>query len=200
MSLFYSKQLRDERDCGLLEFWLRRIYSGILYHRIYRLKYPESPYYVPSVVKLLSDSLNKQSKIFEYGSGISTVWYARRVESLIAIEHNEEWYSKVTNWLKKNMLNNVELKHIPLHNNLSQKYASAITKYADKYFDIVAVDGRDRVNCIQQAANKVKIGGMLILDDSHRARYQSAVDILSNYECTRYDFGLLQTTVFRRFQ
>lgn len=198
MSFFYSEELRNERECGLLEFWLRRTYSSVFYHRIYRKRYP---YYVPAVVGILSGLFaGKQAKVFEYGSGISTIWYARRVQSLIAIEHHEEWNHKITDWLKKNKLINVELKYIPPENDLFQEYTRSILRYDDNYFDVVAVDGRNRVECVQQAANKVKIGGYLILDDSHRARYQPAFNLLANYKYKKYDFGLLQTTIFQRFQ
>jgi hypothetical protein len=97
-------------------------------------------------------------------------------------------------------LNNVELKYVPPNNDSFKKYSQAISKYDDKSFDVVTVDGRDRVNCIKLATSKIKIGGYLILDDSHRVRYQSAFDFLSNYECTRYDFDFLQTTVFKRLK
>jgi len=198
---FYNEELRNERECGELEFWLRRIYSGVLYHRIYRKRYPENPYYVPAVIRLMSEILgNKQAKVFEWGSGISTVWYAQRVESLVAIEHNEEWYHKVTGWLQTNKLNNVELKYIPPTNGSFQNYSQVILKYDDEFFDVVAVDGRNRVDCIRQAVNKVKVGGYLILDDSHRTKYQPAFDLLTNYEHKRYDFGLLQTTIFQRLK
>jgi len=201
MALFYNEQIRNERDCGLLEFWLRRTYSSIFYHRIYRRKYPGSPYYVPYAVNFLSKLLyNKKPKVFEWGSGISTVWYAQKVDSLITIEHNEEWYHKVTKWLKNNKLNNVELRYIPPINNSFESYSQAISEYEDEFFDIVVVDGRNRVRCTVLAMNKVKKGGYLILDDSHRARYQSVFDLLVNYECKRYDFGLLQTTIFRRLK
>lgn len=201
MSHLYNEQLRNERQCGLLEFWLRRTYSSIAYHRIYRKRHPENPYYVPAVVKFLSELLeNKQARVFEWGSGISTVWYARNAKSLIAIEHNEEWYRKVTGWLKTNKLDNVELKYIPPIDGSFQNYSQTILKYDDEFFDVVAVDGRNRVDCVKQAINKVKIGGLLILDDSHRARYQPVFNLLINYEHKRYDFGILQTTIFRRLR
>lgn len=201
MSRFYNEQLRNERECGLMEFWLRRSFSSILYHRIYRKRHPESPYYVPAVVKFLSKLLkDKQTKVFEWGSGISTIWYAKNVESLVAIEHNEVWYHKVIGWLEIDKLKNVDLKYIPPLNGSFQAYAQSILKYDDEFFDVIAVDGRDRVNCVKQAVNKVKLGGYLILDDSHRIRYQSVFDLLTDYEHKRYDFGLLQTTVFRRLK
>lgn len=198
MSLIHNEKLRNERACGSFEFWLRRIYSGLLYHKVYRKRYPEHPYYVPQVIKILSAALNKQAVVFEWGSGISTIWYAKKVKSIVAIEHCEQWYRKGNGWIQEQNLSNIDLKYILATNNSFQNYTQAISEYDDKFFDLVAVDGRDRVECIKQAVNKVKIGGYLILDDSHRTRYQVAFGLLTNYEYQRHNFGLLQTTIFRR--
>jgi predicted O-methyltransferase YrrM len=201
MTHIYNEVLRNERECGIFEFWLRRVYSSILYHKVYRKRHPEHPYYVPDAIRIISSLLkNKQAIVFEWGSGISTVWYAKQVKSLVAIEHSEEWYSRGINWLQEKNLTNVDLKYIPSINDSFQNYTQAILKYDNNFFDLVAVDGRNRVECIEQAANKVKVGGYLILDDSHRTRYKFAFDLLTNYEYQRYDFGLLQTTIFRRLK
>ena len=201
MSCHDRRQLRNERECGVLEFWLRRIYSSVIYYRVYRMCHPNHPYYVPGAIKFLSNVLkDKRAKVFEWGSGISTVWYAKNAEWLIAVEHNEEWYHRVTSWLQINRLKNVELKYVPPEGSSFQNYSKAILKYEDEFFDVVAVDGRNRVDCIRHAVNKVKIGGYLILDDSHRTRYQPACRLLTNYERKKYDFGLLQTTIFQRLK
>ena len=191
--------LRKERDCNLLEFWLRRTISSIFYHRFYRTLYADHPYYVPAVIKFLSEYLqDTNAQVFEWGSGISTIWYAKRTQSLVSIEHNIGWYDRVGNWLQLDNLENVDLKYIDSETDQYRVYTQAIAAYDDDSFDIVAVDGRNRVDCIEQAIDKVKVGGYLILDDSHRARYQPAFDLLTNYQSKRYNFGLLQTTIFQR--
>ena len=45
-----------------------------------------------------------------------------------------------------------------------------------RYEDVIAVDGRDRVNCVKHAMPKLKPGGVLVLDDSHRPRYREAFE------------------------
>lgn len=42
------------------------------------------------------------------------------------------------------------------------------TNIPDEYFDIIIVDGIHRVNCAYASLNKLKKGGILILDDSNR--------------------------------
>ncbi len=203
MRYFDIRNLKGERDCGTLELWLRRLYSGLFYHRLYRKFHPEYPHYTPQAINAISRylSTNNQATVFEWGSGISTIWYAQRVRALISIEHHEEWFLKVSGWLQEINSINVDLQYLsPDKDGSFQKYTRSILQYEDNFFDLVAVDGRNRVECVRMAVAKVKLGGYLILDDSHRSRYQDAFDFLKNYQNQRYDFGLFQTTIFKRVQ
>jgi len=49
-----------------------------------------------------------------------------------------------------------------------------------KLFEVVIVDGRDRVNCVKQAFSKLAESGVVILDDSGRDRYLEAFDHAKN--------------------
>jgi hypothetical protein len=53
-------------------------------------------------------------------------------------------------------------------------YVKAIAECADDSLDLVLVDGRCRAACVLEAAAKVRPGGLLVLDDSDRDRYQPA--------------------------
>ncbi len=84
------------------------------------------------------------------------------------------------------------------------EYVDAITTFPDETFDLVVVDGRARVECGRRAMDKVTRGGMLLLDDSNRRRYQPLRDALITWE--RADFrglkpqnvGVAQTTIWTR--
>ena len=51
------------------------------------------------------------------------------------------------------------------------EYCKAILK-EEGLFDIVLIDGRDRVRCAKNAISKLKSGGILIWDDSDRGYYE----------------------------
>lgn len=36
-------------------------------------------------------------KIFEYGSGNSTLWWSEKVDSIISVEHDKQCFEKVSN-------------------------------------------------------------------------------------------------------
>ncbi len=50
----------------------------------------------------------------------------------------------------------------------------------EETFDIIIVDGRDRVNCCKQAVKAVSANGVIVLDDSEREVYREGVNFLVN--------------------
>ena len=42
------------------------------------------------------------AKILEFGSGASTIWFAKKNVRLYSVEHDIEWYEKINNLLKNN--------------------------------------------------------------------------------------------------
>ncbi len=218
-----SDSIRSERNCSYIEYIARRICSSLLYFRIYRKIYPNDPYYTPKAIKKAIKLLNKNSKVFEWGSGMSTIWYANRVKEVVAIEHNKEWYNKGLQGLANSKLNNTNIflvptiadndtfswekdwKHYETLNHPPKNpefidYIHKIDEYPDSYFDCIAIDGRERVGCSVHAISKLAKNGFIILDDSHREKYTEIFEILSDWNAVKFNFGLLQTTIFTRNQ
>jgi hypothetical protein len=135
-------------------------------------------------------------KVFEYGSGGSSIYFAGKVDEVISIEHDESWYKDVASQIRTKSISNWKGYWIPAQeldypiiqdvsdpdqyaslddrfNNryIFKEYASAIERYPAGYFDIVMIDGRARPSCIKHALNKVKERGYLILDNSDREYY-----------------------------
>ena len=117
-------------------------------------------------------------KVFEWGSGRSTLWFADRVRSIVSIEYNKEWADKVTEMIGAKNVNNVELKYIPLDHAKHlptpriyeplPKYVSEIFNYPKESFDLVIVDGHYRLTCVDQCLDYIKPGGYLLIDNSNR--------------------------------
>ena len=155
------------------------------------------PWLVYDAVKWLKKNLNKSMDGYEWGSGRSTLFFAERIKKLISIEHDKKWYVTVNKWLMDRKLNNIELNFIPPQKNstnTSPDYYNHILKYEDENFDFVLVDGRMRVRCMINAMNKVKPGGFLIYDDSHRNK--EIFPILDGWKIINFTNGLTQTSIF----
>mgnify|MGYP001627469977 CR=1 FL=1 len=153
------------------------------------------PWLVFSSISFLNKWLKKEMRVFEYGSGGSTLYFASRVERVISIEHSCEWYSYAKNAILSSGFTNIEyaLVEPQLLQNASamdcsnpvhyvscfteykgyefSSYAKAIDLYPDASFDLVVVDGRVRHSCIAHSMQKVKQHGMLLLDNADRAYY-----------------------------
>lgn len=156
----------------------------------------------------LNSFLRKDMTVFEWGSGGSTLYISKKVKEIVSVEHDSEWYKKVSKILAVNHVHNCELllklslsnknvkrERIPgfyLSNveacrNLSfENYCKAIEKHPKNYFDLVIVDGRARISCIYHARNKVKRGGFLMLDNSERDEYVPGINLLKSWR--RKDF------------
>ena len=122
-----------------------------------------------SVIRLLEDRLKDDFILFEYGSGYSTFFYARKVRTVISVEYDEQWYRIV----KSQMPANVEL--IFREKDVDGDYCRVIGATGEQ-FDVVVVDGRDRVNCVKQAMPALSPRGVILLDDSQRDEYREGIE------------------------
>jgi predicted O-methyltransferase YrrM len=127
------------------------------------------------------------ARVFEYGSGASTIWLAKRAGSVVSIEHDSLWYDVVSKWLAAHENAAVKLiaadaETVPGY--VSEKegwkgrsfrnYASAIDSEAGQ-FDLIVVDGRARAACLEHAIKKLAPDGMILFDNSARGRYRRAI-------------------------
>lgn len=160
-----------------------------------------------------SDFLRKQIrqgwKVFEYGSGGSSLFFALHGAAGVSVEHDTGWAQKVQEKLREAGAK-WQVLIVPSEAGLLdsrgcedpsgyrssfpgfedrnfKKYAETIDSFPKASFDLVIVDGRARPSCLLHGAAKVRPGGFLILDDSQRERYQAVIKILGP-EWKRTDF------------
>ena len=93
------------------------------------------------------------SKVFEYGTGYSTIWWQNKNVDYHAVEDNKQWHDIIED------KTNIEYK--PGHH----KYIESIYKY-DFKFDVIVIDGVVRFDCIKPALEKIKDDGIIIFDNT----------------------------------
>jgi hypothetical protein len=98
-----------------------------------------------SVVQFLESRIPKDAILFEYGSGNSTKYWAKRVSKVVSLEYDETWFSRVN----QGKPNNASIEFCA--QDRDGAYCRHIAK-SGAHYDVVVVDGRDRVNCVKQAA------------------------------------------------
>lgn len=121
---------------------------------------PVLPWLGFRAIKYIDGLMNRSWKVLEFGSGMSTIWLARRCEFLVSIETDKGWYESVRSMLTANGLKNVDYRL------RDQSEAHVLRDCKDSYFDFVLVDGVHRDRAMMTAIKKVKPGGYIYLDNS----------------------------------
>ncbi|NFR87440.1 MULTISPECIES: hypothetical protein [unclassified Clostridium] len=132
----------------------------------------ELPWLSYGIIDILKSRINKGMKVFEYGSGNSTIWWSERVEKVISVEHDRKWYEILKNNKKYNFNN---LIYASLDN--TNEYETAILT-TNNLYDIIVIDGRKRVKCSKVCLKSLKDNGVIIWDDSNREYYKEGIDML----------------------
>lgn len=139
------------------------------------------PWYTYSAIDFLKGRVNESMAIYEFGSGNSTIWWANHVNKVISCEHDKQWFAR----LKNKVPDNVEYRHVELSTN--GDYSKSITKYKSE-FDVVVIDGRDRVNCAINSIAALKSTGVIVWDNSDREKYEAGYKFLIDNGFRRLDF------------
>jgi precorrin-6B methylase 2 len=147
------------------------------------------PWVTYSFIDFIKDRLNPTQKVFEYGSGSSTLFYAKRVGKVVSVEHDENWYNKIRNTKPEN----AEMIFTKLEKG--GEYSKKAVLLGEQ-FDIIIVDGRDRVNCCKESINALTPQGVLVLDDSERPEYNEAREFLKSKGFKELSFSGISPGLF----
>jgi SAM-dependent methyltransferase len=136
------------------------------------LELPWLPY---AAIDFLGQFLQPDMTVCEYGSGGSTLFFARRVKSVYSIEDNPKWFELVSGRIKQLGIANVTLKLCPFDfkNPVGFENSDYLNAIPDERFDVIVVDGSEEWNhvrqvCFARAESRVKTGGLILVDDSWR--------------------------------
>ncbi len=141
------------------------------------------PWYTYPSLYFLEQRVQKDFLVFEYGSGQSTIWFSNRVNKVVSLEHDLAFHEFLKPKLKN--LENVDLIYEPLDND---QYSRKILDY-ESAFDIIVIDGRERVKCAKNSLVALKENGVIIWDNSEREIYQEGYDFLIEKGFKRLDFA-----------
>jgi len=139
------------------------------------------PYLTYPAVKFLRRRILPDMSVFEYGSGASTLWWAARVKEVVACEHDRNWYDEISSKAPTNVtliFQELEPKG---------KYAREILEFRDR-FDIVVIDGRDRVNCARNSLNALKASGIILWDNADYTEDGAGYQFLFDHGFRKVEF------------
>jgi precorrin-6B methylase 2 len=140
------------------------------------------PWLTYPAIKFIESKLEFLNNVdlLEYGCGGSTLWWAKNHINVFSIEHNVDFYKKI----KKENIDRVTLI---LRSSEHGIYQSSAYEFNRK-FDVIVIDGIQRLECIENTINLEKESTIIILDNSHREELKTAYEKLINRGYKSIDF------------
>jgi precorrin-6B methylase 2 len=169
--------------------WIRTLFAIYDFEDLRRL---DLPWWTFSAIDRIEAFLATRpgSRVFEYGSGSSTCWLARRAGTVISVEHDPEMAGIVV--AATASFANVRILQVPPSKprdddapavaSATQEwsgfdfsdYVSSIDREPGS-FDLIVIDGRCRAACLRSSMHKLAPDGMIVFDNSARKRYRETI-------------------------
>lgn len=149
------------------------------------------PWLTYPAIDFLSTRVDSTWRVFEYGCGYSTLWWASRVREVVAVDDNDKWVDAIAPRLPGSASVRLVATDSP------DSYVDAMS-LAGPPFDVVVVDGSYRPACLQRIPAALSAGGVIILDNSERHEYRSAIDELlaGGFRCVDFS-GLVPVVCWK---
>ena len=142
------------------------------------------PWYTYPAIEYLSQFDYSNKKVFEFGCGYSSAYWAKRAQKVVSIEDKTEYFER---WKNEFSYPNLDIRW----RDEGEGYFNAIFENKEKY-DVIIIDGKRRADCAEKATLCLNSGGIIILDDSDRINtsqeYVDAVNTLKSADLLQVDF------------
>ncbi len=132
------------------------------------------------------------ARVFEWGSGASTLWLAERAAEVHSVEHDPEWAAMVQDQAPEHVVVTNVPPVRPVDGRVVvgsgkhgfegldfTEYCAAIDTVPGM-FDLIVIDGRAREACLAASITRLAPGGVIVFDNVDRERYISAIDTLGD--------------------
>jgi hypothetical protein len=153
-------------------------------HRI-NGRYSLQPWWVWDAIRFVNQQLQHDDRVFEVGSGYSSLWLAQRCREVLSIEESLAWKEQVYFEAKRFGLTNVKL--------LNGDSRELFTRYlGNEGREVVVIDSpRDRLSIFHDLVACAAKPRLIVYDDTDRIENRDALqDLVAGY----------QANVFRGFK
>jgi hypothetical protein len=134
------------------------------------------PWYTYPALEYLSSLNFGGQAVLEFGSGASSLWWARRAARVLSVEHDARWLETT----RAQAPANLELK-------LATDEAGYVAAGADRRFDVIVIDGIHRARCAQALGPLMADAALVILDNSDW-HPKTAARLRESYDLLQVDF------------
>jgi hypothetical protein len=125
--------------------------------------------------------LNGSQKVLEWGCGSSTINISSIVNEIYSVEHDSEWFNKISKEVPSNVHLFLCKPDLPYNEGGHCGTFDEFKTYIEKpiglgIFDLILIDGRARIEC-SKICHKISHDETLIFVHDYRGRYKN-----ENYE------------------
>lgn len=149
------------------------------------------PWLTYAAIDYLSTIVQKEWRVFEYGSGNSTLWWSMNVTEVHSVEDDKVWYDKIHSKAPSNV-------HLYFASTCSE-YTEMPSKTTVSEFDVILIDGSYRSQCCIDALKHINpTTGLIIFDNSDSMDWIDGLKILHVNGWKRIDFwGLIPAYLYK---
>jgi hypothetical protein len=146
------------------------------------------PWYTYPAILWLEPRLPRTARVFEYGAGNSTLWYAARAAQVTSVDHDRAWIDS----LQPRVPGNVQLLQRDTLGDDAEAdeddpYVVALEDPAAH--DVVVIDGRARIACARHALPRLAPEAIAIVDNADRTRLAPLLALAGELGLQRIDFS-----------
>jgi predicted O-methyltransferase YrrM len=179
---------RDQR-------WRHWAYSLVCAHDSLAIAELDVPWWTYGAIDAVDEWLaarDRPVRVFEWGSGASTMWLANRVDRIDSVEHHRGFGAMIRTELEQGTwraeqrtLHIVEpvpseTPEIGSHKEGAGRLDFAVyVGHIDEIggeFDLIVIDGRAREACLAAALPHLAPDGLIVYDNTLRRRYRRAIE------------------------
>lgn len=121
---------------------------------------PQLPFIALNAFRFLKSRLHSDARVFEWSSGMSTLWFERHCAEIHAVEDDPTWFQLVSARTQT-----AQVCHLR-----NQDYVNKIREFPTEYFDLISIDGSERLACFELAKHYLRSDGMLLIDNTDKDR------------------------------
>ncbi len=136
------------------------------------------PWFTYPAIEFLIQFNFTDKRVFEYGAGNSSLFWAARAREVVAVESDRQWFNRISGNRPSNLLLNFHAD--------KENYVSCITRQEGK-FDVIVIDGQWRNACAAICDAYLNSHGMIVVDNSDR--HYKGCDLLRKKGFFQVDFS-----------
>jgi len=118
------------------------------------------PFIALNAFRFLKAQLRPDARIFEWSSGMSPLWFEDHCAEVHSVEDDLTWFNLIS----------ARARSAHLYYLGGRRYVNKITEFPRGYFDLISIDGSERLACFRLVDDYLKPGGMLIIDNTDKDR------------------------------